>query len=56
MPKRFRLDVALPRTTPPHDFRHPEETDIPALGALMWGTVRVFGQSPDAAVRAGCGW
>jgi GNAT superfamily N-acetyltransferase len=39
-PKRFRLDVSLPRPVPAHDFRHPESGDIPALGALMWDAYR----------------
>lgn len=38
--KRFRLDVRLPREVPAHDFRHPAEADIPALGRLMWDAYR----------------
>jgi ribosomal protein S18 acetylase RimI-like enzyme len=39
-PKRFRLDVRLPQSVPAHDFRHPVEVDIPALGRLMWDAYR----------------
>lgn len=49
MPRRFRLDVVLPRaTTAPHDFRHPDESDIPALGALMWDAYRGTPDEIDA--------
>lgn len=39
-PRRFRLDVRLPQDVPAHDFRHPAEADIPALGRLMWDAYR----------------
>ena len=39
-PKRLRLDARLPQAVPAHDFRHPVEADIPALGRLMWDAYR----------------
>jgi GNAT superfamily N-acetyltransferase len=49
MTRRFRLDVALPRATQPlHDFRHPDDSDIPALGALMWDAYRDTPDEVDA--------
>ena len=49
MTRRFRLDVALPRATRPlHDFRHPDESDIAALGALMWDAYRGTPDEADA--------
>jgi GNAT superfamily N-acetyltransferase len=46
--KRFRLDISLPRSVPEHDFRHPAEADIPALGALMWEAYRGTPDESDA--------
>jgi GNAT superfamily N-acetyltransferase len=49
MTRRFRLDIALPRATQPlHDFRHPDESDISALGALMWDAYRGTPDEVDA--------
>jgi GNAT superfamily N-acetyltransferase len=46
--RRFRLDISLPRSVPAHDFRHPAEADIPALGALMWEAYRGTPDEHDA--------
>ncbi|MGW0810896.1 N-acetyltransferase family protein [Nonomuraea sp. NPDC002799] len=48
VPKRFRLDVRLPQTVPAHDFRHPEEADVPALGQVMWNAYRGTPDERDA--------
>jgi GNAT superfamily N-acetyltransferase len=48
VPKRFRLDVRLPQAVPAHDFRHPAEADIPALGRLMWDAYRGTPDEGDA--------
>ncbi|MFG2074030.1 GNAT family N-acetyltransferase [Nonomuraea maritima] len=48
VPKRFRLDVRLPQAVPAHDFRHPVEADIPALGQLMWDAYRGTPDEEDA--------
>lgn len=47
-PRRFRLDVLLPQSVPAHDFRHPAEADIPALGELMWNAYRGTPDEHDA--------
>ncbi|NUW31713.1 GNAT family N-acetyltransferase [Nonomuraea sp. SMC257] len=47
-PKRFRLDVTLPRELPAHAFRHPVPADLPALGRLMWDAYRGTPDEPDA--------
>jgi GNAT superfamily N-acetyltransferase len=46
--KRFRLAISLPRSVPAHEFRHPAEADIPALGALMWEAYRGTPDEHDA--------
>jgi GNAT superfamily N-acetyltransferase len=46
--RRFRLDISLPRSVPAHDFRHPAEADIPAIGALMWEAYRGTPDGHDA--------
>jgi GNAT superfamily N-acetyltransferase len=46
--RRFRLDISLPRSVPTHDFRHPAEADIAALGALMWEAYRGTPDEHDA--------
>jgi GNAT superfamily N-acetyltransferase len=40
VPKRFRLDVRLPQAVPAHEFPHPTDADLPALGRLMWDAYR----------------
>jgi hypothetical protein len=50
--KRFRLDVRLPQPVPAHDFRHPAEADIPALGRLMWDAYRGTPDERDAGGSA----
>ena len=56
-PKRFRLDVRLPRpvplSRPAHDFRHPVAGDIADLGALMWDAYRGTPDEPDAGDGVG---
>jgi GNAT superfamily N-acetyltransferase len=46
--RRLRLDIPLPRTMPAHDFRHPAEADVPAIGALMWEAYRGTPDEHDA--------
>ena len=46
--RRFRLDALLPQPVPAHDFRHPAEGDIPALGELMWDAYRGTPDERDA--------
>jgi GNAT superfamily N-acetyltransferase len=48
MTRRIRLDIALPRPVPAHGFRHPADTDIPALGALMWDAYKGTPDESDA--------
>ncbi|MEV4116058.1 GNAT family N-acetyltransferase [Nonomuraea sp. NPDC049695] len=47
-PRRSRLDVRLPQNVPAHDFRHPVEADLPALGQLMWEAYRGTPDEEDA--------
>lgn len=47
-PKRLRLDVRLPQDVPAHDFRHPTEADLPALGRVMWDAYRGTPDEHDA--------
>ncbi|MDR8409432.1 GNAT family N-acetyltransferase [Nonomuraea sp. 3-1Str] len=52
-PMRFRLDVRLPQAVPAHDFRHPGEADISALGRLMWEAYRGTPDEEDAGGSVG---
>lgn len=48
MPRRTRLDIELPRPIPAHEFRHPTDADVPALGALMWDSYKGTPDEADA--------
>lgn len=47
-PRRRRLDVRLPRPVPAHRFRRAAESDVPALGRLMWAAYEGTPDERDA--------